>query len=372
MIGNAVPASSGSTYRWVENGNVLSGNNQATYTVPTTKATGIYTYVRQSKSAGCSDWQSSNEFTVTVFACTFTAGTKTGATATFVDPRDGKSYKTVVMSDNKTWFAQNLNYTKDLTYNAYAVEANGKHFTSAVNGIPAIGSYWCPGAHLTVMSGDEASCNVYGAIYTWETAMMVDGKWADDTKSSTAWDESWVSVKYFASGTPGTNTNANANNARGKTSANGGGRGICPMGWHVPTAREWALLLDVVDGSKVFTTTSIPYHTWTVIGSKAGKELKSTYTLPATDLAACHNCGAWQESQGNIGVDTYGFSIQPSGGKMVGAGLFSEVNRQGGALSSSCQDANYAVMFGGAYNMTNMFFSCGERAQGGTVRCMLD
>jgi hypothetical protein len=221
-IADAVSASAGSEYRWVENGNVLSGTGQATYTVPADKPVGIYTYIRQSKSSECDEWQSSNEFTVTVFACTFTAGSATGATAIFTDPRDGKKYKTVVMPDGKTWFGQNLNYTKDLTYNAYVAEANGKQFTSTAIGVPAIGSYWCPPqywvngvATVPVVSGDESACNTYGALYTWETAMMVDGKYSDEAKSGSAWEESWVSGNYFGSGAPGATANADKNNARG-------------------------------------------------------------------------------------------------------------------------------------------------------------
>jgi hypothetical protein len=114
-IASTVDASGASTYQWLENGQIISGASDATYQVPSTKGAGLYTYIRQAKSADCSEWQPSNEFTVTVFACSFTAGTATSATATFIDPRDGKYYKTVVMPDGRTWFAQNLNYTKDLT-----------------------------------------------------------------------------------------------------------------------------------------------------------------------------------------------------------------------------------------------------------------
>jgi hypothetical protein len=106
-IASTVDASGASTYQWLENGGIIPNASAPTYIVPDTKAAGLYTYIRQSKSADCSEWQSSNVFTVTVYACSFTAGTATSATATFVDPRDGKRYKTVVMPDGKTWFAQN-------------------------------------------------------------------------------------------------------------------------------------------------------------------------------------------------------------------------------------------------------------------------
>ena len=58
-IANAVEASAGSQYRWLENGSVLTGagTDGATYDVPSNKAAGVYTYIRQSKSVECTDWQ---------------------------------------------------------------------------------------------------------------------------------------------------------------------------------------------------------------------------------------------------------------------------------------------------------------------------
>jgi uncharacterized protein (TIGR02145 family) len=308
-IANAVEASAGSEYRWLENGSVLANTDQATYTVPSNKAAGVYTYIRQSKSAGCPDWQSSNEFTVTVFDCAFAPpSTVTGTTATFTDPRDGKHYKTVVMPDGRIWFAQNLNYTKDLTFNRYAREANGKQFTSTDNGIPAIGSYWCPNVSGSTYSGDQNTCNIFGALYTWETAMMVDGKYADESKTNSAWDELWVSGNYYSSGAPGTEPNADKNNARGGTYTKSGGRGICPKGWHVPTIKEWAIMLDKVDGNgsgDVFKTT-VPFTTTPVI-IDAGVKLMSENTTNNPDAS-----GGWQ-APAKAGTDVYGFAILPSG-----------------------------------------------------------
>jgi uncharacterized protein (TIGR02145 family) len=309
-IADAVPASTGSEYRWVENDLILEGTNNATYDVPNNKATGVYTYVRQSKSAECPDWQSSNEFTVTVFACSFTAGTTTGATATFTDSRDGRQYKTVVMPDGRTWFAQNLNYTKDLVFNMYAAQANGKSFidreTTAANSAVAIGSYWCPGVSGSTYSGDQNACNIYGALYTWETAMMVDGKYADETRTSSAWDESWVSSNYFSIGAPGTTPSADMNCARGGTNMKGGGRGICPQGWYIPTLRDWAKLLDAVENPESGNpyTTSTPTEGF--IGVSACARLKSELHTNGQDIGD----GSWVDP---IATDAYGFSWEPAG-----------------------------------------------------------
>jgi uncharacterized protein (TIGR02145 family) len=308
-IASTVNASSASTYQWLENGRVLTGAKAATYTVSNKQTAGIYTYIRQAKSADCNEWQSSNEFTLTVFACSFTAGTATGATATFTDARDGKQYKTVVMPDGRTWFAQNLNYTKDLTFNAYAREANGKMFTTMDDGAQAIGSYWCPGVRSSAYSGDQNTCNIYGALYTWETAMMVDGKYADETKTSSAWDESWVSPYYYPPSAPGTTSNADKNNARGGTTVKDGGRGICPLGWHIPTAREWAIMLDKVEGDgkgSVFMNTV--YDNSTYRGGDVGVKLKAADTYSGEEPGD----GSWLDLA-CAGSDETAFSVRPAG-----------------------------------------------------------
>jgi uncharacterized protein (TIGR02145 family) len=327
-IANTVDATTGSTYRWTENGGIVSGAAAATYTVPNTKAAGVYTYVRQSKSSDCPDWQSSNEFTVTVFACSVTVGSETGATATFTDSRDGKVYNIVRMPDDKVWFAQNLNYTQDMTFNQYATQANGKVFTNNTNGgVQAIGSYWCPALSGSTYSGDPNTCNIYGALYTWETAMMVDGKYADESKTSSAWDESWVSGYYFSSGAPGTTSNAKKNNARGLVeSSNNGGRGICPKGWYIPTDYDWANLLDKVEGNTTFTTSQTTTGWW---GTDAGAKLKSTATYTSTDP----DNGSWPDHVAR-GTNATGFGIMPAGTRAY-SGVFQQKSTSA-YLWSSC------------------------------------
>jgi uncharacterized protein (TIGR02145 family) len=303
-IASTVDASGASTYQWLENGQIVSGASAATYVVPSGKAAGQYTYIRQAKSTDCSEWQSSNEFMVIVFNCSSAPScTVTGCITIYTDPRDGKKYKTVVMPDGRTWFAQNLNYTKDLTYNAYTNEANGKLYQMG-NGAPAIGSSWCPAAPGSTFTENQNTCNTLGALYTWETAMMVDGKYADETKTSSAWDESWVSSYYYDSGAPATNPNADRNNARGGTTMKGGGRGICPLGWHIPTAYEWAQMLDKVEGdgtNNLFQSLTTNDNSF---GTDVGIKLKSSATY--TEAPSPWD-GSWPKNANN-GLDAYSFS----------------------------------------------------------------
>jgi uncharacterized protein (TIGR02145 family) len=375
-IASTVDASGASTYQWLENGQLIPGATAAGYTVPSDKAAGLYTYIRQAKSADCSEWQSSNEFSVTVFACSFTAGTTTGATAIFVDPRDGKSYKTVVLPDGKTWFAQNLNYTKDLTANGYSHEANGKQFTSLTNGVPAVGSYWCPplywvngAAIVPLASGSQGACDVYGALYTWETAMMVDGKYADEAKTGSAWEESWVSSNYLASGSAPTASNGDKNQARGTVTAKGGGRGICPMGWHVPTELEWATMLDKVDGNGTGNTfkNATGYNEWQ--GTNAGLKLKSAATFTTT--ASDPGTGSWL-NDANRGTNSTGFGAVPAGYRLYDGSQF--YNRGAGAYywSSSVGNATNAWdrRFYCSYAQVRRYTS--DRSYSHSVRCVRD
>jgi uncharacterized protein (TIGR02145 family) len=384
-IASAVDASSASTYQWVEDGLVLTGASGPTYTVPSNKEAGIYTYIRQAKSADCSEWQSSNEFTVTVFDCSFTAGTTAGATATFVDPRDGKSYKTVVMPDGRTWFAQNLNYTKDLTYNAYSFEANGKKFTYDYpprHGAPAIGSYWCPplcwvnGASLAtaptysdgpVESGSQADCRTYGALYTWDTAMMVDGKYSDDTKTITSFDRLLLrSYNHKIEGPPTTDNAGSHNNGKGTIVAHGGGRGICPLGWHIPTYLECMIMVDAVHGSPLFTVHPDGVGT---LQTPAGSKLRSTATFDPNDTDP--GTGAWLDL-GVVANNETGFSAIPAGERHAQGFCFSRREQNAVYHTSSYWNDTNNYGWGLHPSFDGVTFSNVAPARAYSLRCIKD
>jgi uncharacterized protein (TIGR02145 family) len=275
------------------------------------------------------------------------------------------------MPDGKTWFAQNLNYTQGLTYNAYASEANGKAFTTTANGVPAIGSYWCPPKTGSVVSGDEAACNVYGALYTWETAMMLDGKYADETKTSNAWEESWVSGNYYSSGAPGLTANADVNNARGGTAVKGGGRGICPMGWHIPTTRECAQLLDKVEGDGTGTTFTVSQTGNGLWGTDAGIKLKSSKVLSNPNADNAPSDGSWID-HANHGIDEYGFGIVPSGLRSNTGDNFRWRGYYGYMWTSTTTMSTLSIEYYGRYEEARMTRSNDRRSFGFGVRCTRD
>jgi uncharacterized protein (TIGR02145 family) len=272
------------------------------------------------------------------------------------------------MPDGKVWFAQNLNYTKDLTYNAYAYEANGKPYISVPNGVAAIGSYWCPAAPGSTFTEDQNTCNTLGALYTWETTMMLDGKYADETKTSTAWDESWVSPFYYTSGAPGSTTVADRNNARGGMNVKDGGRGICPMGWHIPTAREWAQMLDKVDGdgmSNVFMKAT----SFGQLGTDAANKLKSsaTYSIPPISWD-----GSWPLSA-ELGLNSYGFNFKYNPGIEHRLGLYYNTAQTANNQCSSVATEYYNWQMAIINTRPNAYLGVtGARGNSHGVRCLKD
>jgi uncharacterized protein (TIGR02145 family) len=343
-----------SAYQWTEDGKDIGGASAAIYQVPASKEAGKYTYVRRSKKDGC-DWASSNAYTVEVLTCgTITDGAANGTTGTFQDPRDKKVYKTVKMPDGKVWMAENLNYQSGLMFNQRAGEANGQPYTSAENGVPAIGSFWCPAVGSATLSTDKNSCNVYGALYTWETAMSPDGKGT--------WNETTVSSRYHDD----TTTPAAAQNDPKV-------QGICPLNWHLPSDFEWATLLNTVDpacGSYTAQVGTGWFGSDGVAGTEhvgAGVQLKSASTFSGADPGD----GAWYVGV-NHGTDKTGFNAL-SAGYRNGSGAIVYGSGNGAFFWSSNHGApkmGYSRQLYWTEARVNRDLSW--RSQGSNVRCIKD
>jgi len=131
---------------------------------------------------------------------------------TFKDERDGKTYKYVEIGD-QTWMKENLNY-------------------AAEGSVCGIGEY---GKYGVYVSENTEICDTYGRLYDWATAM---GGSASSEKNPS------------------------------------GVQGVCPVGWHLPSQKEWDILMKVVG---------------------TGGKLKASSLWP------------------NPGTDDYGFSALPGG-----------------------------------------------------------
>jgi uncharacterized protein (TIGR02145 family) len=376
------PASGGSgnvSYLWLRTGGAgpatLTSNGAATYAIQAgdVSNSGTYYFNRYAKDATCSNtpWMAA-EGTYTLFvvqpvnqpqgSCTFTQPPVVGTFASFnknysastfitlMDERDNNNY-TVAKIGGYWVMAQNLNYKKDLHFNANSNQANGVTFTSTANGIPAIGSFWCPGNdHAT--SSLLASCDAWGALYTWETVMMVDGKWSDESKNAS----NWAGDPAYSTGSGSGNTN---NGGRGTNN-----RGICPQNWHVPTDGELGDILNAMEtGTKNHNTSS----NWA--GTDAGSRGKAKCTC-STGNCSTDAITFW--NQDNIAQDSYGLRVLPAGYRINRGSNFARRGFEAVYWSSSVAssaDAWFRYFYDNDDQVSRIYNS---RSNAFSVRCVMN
>ncbi len=121
-------------------------------------------------------------------------------------------------------------------------------------------------------------------------------------------------------------------------------KGICPKGWHVPTDKEWNIMINKFDG----------IH-------KAGGKLKSTATTPDIHPRWINpNANATNESD---------FSAVP-GGIRTHAGEFKYLGSFG-AYWTSCETyGENAWKYGMSYNDTKIYRHRRDKNYGYSVRCV--
>lgn len=168
---------------------------------------------------------------------------KFDSTQYFCDHRDGQRYRYVTLG-SQTWMAQNLDF--------------------AGNGT---GSSWCYNDSATY-------CATYGRLYDWAGAMALA-------------------------------SSLNSNQWNGDTAIHR--QGVCPAGWHVPTATEWDTLDTWVDLSND-----------SAINDDAGSDLASTNLWSA-----------------NTGTNRYGFAALPAGYRDHDAGNYAAVGQSANFVSAS-------------------------------------
>ena len=107
---------------------------------------------------------------------------------TMTDSRDGHTYK-IVKIGNQTWMAENLNYKTE---------------------------------HSSCASDADSGCVKFGRKYTWASAMGIPETFNGNDEKCNSCEK--IPVMYPV-------------------------QGVCPVGWHLPTKKEWDTLIDVVGGS---------------------------------------------------------------------------------------------------------------------------
>jgi len=197
----------------------------------------------------------------------------------------GETYKTVVIG-SQTWMARNLNY---------AVE----------------GSKCGNGSNLS--DANTTTCDTYGRLYNWATAMALSAE-CNSTSCS-----SQINAKH---------------------------RGICPNGWHIPSNADWNVLMKFVN----------PSCSDNNICADAGYKLKAT--------------NGWNGDYGN-GQDTYGFSALP-GGCGLGIGSFETVGSKGSWWSSNESGLGSACFRGMSSSLKYVDYYFYTKVGSLSIRCLKD
>jgi len=118
-------------------------------------------------------------------------------------------------------------------------------------------------------------------------------------------------------------------------------RGLCPEGWHVPTAEEWRTLIDYLGGVEV-----------------AGGKMRET------------GSGLWRISvPGSISES--GFSAIPAGGRGR-FGSASDVGYYATWWSSTSFDSTYAWHWGLYPDRNSIRSNPGHKSSGFSIRCIKD
>ena len=172
---------------------------------------------------------------------------------TLKDPRDGKTYKTIDIEGSGTWMAENLNFRDEKNY--YYLRNN-----------------------ISCDPKDDSECSRLGTIYSWTAAMNIDSKW---------WNYGPASKVEGIIKTPH--------------------QGICPDGWHIPTADEWLGLVQV------FQPEISSFEKWEDIDALKFK---------------AKNLNEWPDATNESGLsllpssEGYGLFCSASGGEIQVTGVF--------------------------------------------------
>jgi uncharacterized protein (TIGR02145 family) len=195
---------------------------------------------------------------------------------------DDQNYYSVIKIGTQTWMAQNLKVGTTI--------AGGVQQTDF-----QVVKKYC-------YKNNAAYCEVYGGLYTWRG--MMKGAASDNAQTGTT-------------------------------------RGICPVGWHIPTLNEWTTLTTYLDE--------------TVAGLKL-KEAGNSHWMPGT-----------------IGTNESGFTALPGGmwdGYSFSLGPDIPVNQQEYIWTSSDQDAGTHISTQMEYNSEKVLYKQFHDLEATAVRCV--
>jgi len=197
---------------------------------------------------------------------------------------EGKSYDAVLIG-SQTWMAKNLNYVV-----SGSKCGNGNGLSDA----------------------NSTTCDNYGRLYNWATALKIDASCNNKTLASCG---AVVSSKQ---------------------------QGVCPDKWHIPSDADWTALMTAVGGSSTAGTKLKTASGWTV----------ATNGTP-------------------IGTDDYGFSALPGGGGNS-AGQFGIIGNYGIWWSTNEYSTSNAYRGSMSYDYERVNYTSTDKSDFLSVRCVKD
>jgi uncharacterized protein (TIGR02145 family) len=276
---------------------------------------------------------------------TFPADYSASTFVSLIDERDLNIY-TAVKIGGRWWMGQNLNYQQGLTY----FSKHSSPTTATGSQYQLRGGFWCPANDLN--DTPVSVCDYWGALYPWETAMLLDGKGT--------WTEVSGSYCTGAANTAPCKTNFGRKASSGTAI---GGRGICPPNWHVPTDFELGELMDAMESSPSTVHQTVSANdVW--VGTDAGTRAKATCGGTSSNTNPLWDSGA--------GSDAFNFRVIASDDRNGDGSIDSVRGLYAIFWSSAAHSGGAGTQRSVNYANANVRRVQGNRSYGFSVRCIRD
>lgn len=219
------------------------------------------------------------------------------------DIRDGNNYNTVQIG-TQCWMAENLARLPSVSHPGTLSSTLQKYYVIYYYGTNVFAAI------------ATSNYQTYGVLYNWPAAMAGD-----------------VSSNNVPSGV----------------------KGICPVGWHLPSKEEWKILAGEVDSQYGYPDPEWNGTGW--CGTDAGDNLKETGTIHWNSP----NTGATNSS---------GFTALPGGRIATDIPTFEGLGESGGFWSSTVVSSEIASSMGLSQSSPEIALSDWKRKGGRSVRCL--
>jgi uncharacterized protein (TIGR02145 family) len=223
---------------------------------------------------------------------------------------DGNIYYTVLIGE-QIWTSKNLRVTKYNNGNFIPTGLDNNQWGSTTSGAYAI----YPHVEIDGLNSDEEVVGAYGALYNWYAV--------DDS------------------------------------------RGLCPIGWNVPSLDDWTQLVNYVVDQGYPNESSNPNGVANTL--KSCRQINS----PLEGDCATNQHPRWSSNETHYGFDVFRFSAFP-GGQRNHVGGYENLSWYGSFLSATEADATNSRFLHIVFGHGCIFYLNDSKKFGQSVRCIKD